>query len=306
MIRNFKIGDFIDETLLVVSSEIKFTKDQKPYLLMYLTDGYDTIKAKFWEYKNNFSISKNTIVDVSAVVKDWQGIKELNVKKIDINESKHIYDFAPKGNFNINEYLNVKLPNLIEKINNTYLRDIVYKAFMDNINLWKVIPAAQKNHHAYVGGNLKHSVDVVEKAKALADVIQNANSDLCIAGGLLQDFRKLWTYYFDGATIEITNEGRMLNHIVIGIRELEKYRNVENSKVMDLLQHIIASHHSKLEWGSPTTPLFMEAWIVAADMRMEVINEMSNKIEGDYLEKTHILDGNINFSISYVDRIMNG
>lgn len=146
----------------------------------------------------------------------------------------------------------------------------------------------------------------MKKAKALADVIQNANSDLCIAGGLLQDFRKLWTYYFDGATIEITNEGRMLNHIVIGIRELEKYRNVENSKVMDLLQHIIASHHSKLEWGSPTTPLFMEAWIVAADMRMEVINEMSNKIEGDYLEKTHILDGNINFSISYVDRIMNG
>lgn len=42
----------------------------------------DTIKAKFWEYKNNFSISKNTIVDVSAVVKDWQGIKELNVKKL--------------------------------------------------------------------------------------------------------------------------------------------------------------------------------------------------------------------------------
>lgn len=40
MIRNFKIRDFIDETLLVVSSEIKFTKDQKPYLLMYLTDGY--------------------------------------------------------------------------------------------------------------------------------------------------------------------------------------------------------------------------------------------------------------------------
>lgn len=179
---------------------------------------------------------------------------------------------------------------------------------MDNINLWKVIPAAQKNHHTYVGGNLKHSVNVAEKAKALADVIQNENSDLCIAGRLLQDFGKLWIYYFDGATIEITNEGRMLNHIVIGIRELEKYRNVENSKVMDFLQHIIASYHSKLEWGSPTTPLFMEAWIVAAadmlDMRMEVINEMNNKIEGDYFRKNSYIRWK--YKLSYVDRIMNG
>jgi 3'-5' exoribonuclease len=40
----------------------------------------------------------------------------------------------------------------------------------------------------------------------------------------------------------------------------------------DLLKHIILSHHGKLEYGSPKTPMFLEAFIVAA------IDDLDSKI----------------------------
>ncbi|MNK81929.1 3'-5' exoribonuclease YhaM [compost metagenome] len=157
---------------------------------------------------------------------------------------------------------------------------------------------------------MKHSVDVAFKSKALAALIPDANVDLSTIGGLLHDFGKLWTYMFDGASIEFTEEGNMIEHLVAGVKHSEKYRTEENSRVLDLVQHIMVSHHGKLEYGSPMTPKFLEAWIVSAadgiDAKAETIMEANSKSKpGDvYTDKIWSLENRQMFTQEYIGKVL--
>ena len=306
-IRDLTVGETVEIYLLVKSGSIRLTRAQKPYLAMELFDGNDTISATDWDYGNGEPPAKNAVLSITAQVTEYNNNKQLNIKAMTISD-KGVELFAPTGDVDVAYYVS-KSKELIEGMTNLHVKEITRRAFYENPVLWKTIPSANGIHHAFIAGNLKHSVDVALAAQALAG-LYGANEDLCVAGGLLQDFGKLWTYQLTGAIIEMTDLGQLVEHIAIGIAKLEAYRTPENSAVMDLLQHLVASHHGKIEYGTTATPRFLEAMIVAAadglDAKAQTIKEANAKAKptDKFTEKVWAIENRQLFTQHYVWELM--
>ena len=126
-------------------------------------------------------------------------------------------------------------------------------------------PASPAGHHAVLGGLLRHTFEVASIGRAIAGVA-GADRDLVLAGALLHDIGKLEAYSWTGP-FELTRAGTLLGHVTLGARMLDR-RVHESADVpcnpleLDLLLHLVLSHHGKLEFGAPVQPMTLEAEIL--------------------------------------------
>lgn len=127
-------------------------------------------------------------------------------------------------------------------------------------------PASPNGHHARLGGLLQHTCEVAHLALATAAVTPGADRDLVLAGALLHDIGKVESYRWNGV-FELTVPGRTIGHVVLGARMLD--RAVARAPhiqctlhELDLLHHLVLSHHGRLEYGSPVLPLSLEGEIL--------------------------------------------
>ena len=160
---------------------------------------------------------------------------------------------------------------LIAQISHKEIHDFVEAVFFKH-GLWdkfKSWPAAVTMHHAYTGGLLEHSVSVAIGAMDLArhySVFKiPVNMNLIIAGALLHDIGKLEAYNMSPAP-QVTLSGVAIEHITLGYGMFMRFAEIEklNNDITAALGHIIASHHGRLEYGSPVLPATPEAFIVSA------------------------------------------
>lgn len=297
-------------SLVVKQSDIKTTKSNKPYLSMVLTDGKQDIVSNIWDwYQDNYP-KINTVLRLTANVGEFNGNLQLNISYFTVDHETPLSNFMPREDFDINAYFQQAL-YLTSEIKDNDLALIVLHLFENYEALWKLQPGAKKVHHAVVAGNLKHCVDVAYKVRALASLIPDCNQDLALAGALIHDVGKLFTYKFEGIVIDFSLEGNLLDHIVLGMREVEKLRTESNSSRIDLLQHIIASHHGKLEAGSPVTPRCIEAVLVHfcddIDAKAQIFKELNanTKNDAEYTARSFALDNRIMVSRGNILRLLN-
>lgn len=130
---------------------------------------------------------------------------------------------------------------------------------------YETCPASPVGHHAEIGGLLKHTAEVAAIARGIARVTE-ADQELVLTGVLLHDIGKLESYRWDGP-FSTTDRGYLYGHVVLGSLMLE--RTVHSTVPMpcteaelDLLQHLVLSHHGRLEYGSPVAPMTLEAEIL--------------------------------------------
>ena len=80
-------------------------------------------------------------------------------------------------------------------------------------------PARRAGHHAYLGGLLEHTVAVATLAHETCQLHPRLNSDLLLTAALTHDLGRTREFTY-GAEIGLTEEGRLLGHLVIGERIL--------------------------------------------------------------------------------------
>lgn len=302
-----KIGRGFKGELVVLSSQIRRTKAGRPYLTLELSDGIFTILGNHWTYESDCTPMKNSVVHVTANIEEFNGSKVLNISNFyGTGTETSTFLHCP---VNKKEYL-ATLEVLIGQIGSKRLRVLTRTILKEHIEEYIQVPAGRKVHHNYPAGVLKHSVDVALKAKALAELTPEVSVDLCIAGGLLHDLGKVRCMYFDGLAIEHTTGGQLLDHIVIGSCILEKYKNDDTRELLTVLQHIIAAHHGKMEWGSPVLPCMTEAFLVhladMADSKAATVQGLQDKLAGTetFTEASHFLDGRRMLSQQYVKKLL--
>jgi len=285
LISELKVSQAATIPLVCMESSVKETRSHKPYVNMRLYDGINDIYANFWNY-NGPQPELNTVYDFHAVVDSYQGNLQLNVKSFDKNTSIHINEFAPASDYNIADVYKCAY-TLISEVSNDFFRGIGLWALEEFKDLWITVPGAKTIHHAYAGGTLIHSYSVATIAKAMAMSIPGADVDTCTVCGFLHDIGKLFTYAINGITIELTNQGSLLDHVIIGEQIILEGMNVTQrfDKEAIILQHIIAAHHGLQEFGAAVTPACIEAYIVyhadAVDAAAEQIREASKKASSD-------------------------
>lgn len=286
-IRELEVNQMVTITLVVKSASARETKTKKPYLQLEFFDGVDTISGNYWDWGGTNIPQANAVLDVKAQVTEWQGAKQLNVKGMTTNTEVPLSDFAPSSGIDANEvYSNAYA--LITEVKDDFLRSITLAVLEELHDKWLTVPGAKGVHHAYIAGTLIHSYSVACIAKAIAEHTPGANVDLCTVGGMLHDIGKLYTYKLNGVAIDMTDEGMMYDHIFMGAEFIGNY--ADNHYMMDetcrlkleMLRHIILAHHGRLEYGSVTVPLSIEAHIVyhadAIDAAAEQVRSQSAKV----------------------------
>jgi 3'-5' exoribonuclease len=179
-----------------------------------------------------------------------------------------------------------ELQGRIAGVTNPFIRrllETIVSANEPNLRVW---PAAQSVHHAYRAGFLEHVLQMAAVGEMLAKAY-TADTDLVLAGALLHDIGKLQELDYDLAT-SYSREGRLLGHITLGSAIVgQAAAAIENFPPLLLteIQHLILSHHGRLEFGSPVTPMTVEAFILSfvddLDAKINMVRQAIRDDTGD-------------------------
>ena len=105
-------------------------------------------------------------------------------------------------------------------------------------------PATRQSHHAYLGGLLEHTVAVATLALEACVLHPRLDQDLLLTAAIVHDLGRTRELTL-GAEIGISDEGRMLGHVELGLRMLdERARAVGLDEPRSLaLAHCVLTHH---------------------------------------------------------------
>jgi 3'-5' exoribonuclease len=107
---------------------------------------------------------------------------------------------------------------------------------------WRRAPCTRGGHHAYLGGLLEHTVAVGTLALEACQLHPRLNSDLLITAALVHDLGKTREFTY-GAEIGLSEEGRLLGHIVLGQQLLEPRLAGMGPERRVALLHCVLTHH---------------------------------------------------------------
>lgn len=155
--------------------------------------------------------------------------------------------------------------------------------------------AAERMHHATVGGLKQHSLELAAFALAMAHAVPEyagLSTDAIICGCLLHDVGKLWeTEVLRGIGIRRTTLGWGRYHTTIGPELIAVACALQADRLaaagvtsadIEHLKHVCESHHGdNREHGSPTPPRSREAWLIhAADLASARLRQLSDDMAG--------------------------
>jgi 3'-5' exoribonuclease len=156
-------------------------------------------------------------------------------------------------------------------------------AFLDDPEIsrrYRIAPAAKSIHHAFRAGLLEHVLSLCGLARPIVAHYNAAHEgtvdwSLMVAGIVLHDIGKIYELTYERG-FSYSTEGQLIGHISIAMRMLsDKLRALPDfpNDLRNLLEHMILSHHGKLEFGSPKVPLFPEALL------LHYLDDMDSKME---------------------------
>lgn len=263
-IKDLKVGDSIfGEVFAVKSYTRKASRNNKPYIDIELVDNSGSIRGKIWsdDIANCEEAEEGDVVEVNATVEEFNG-PQLNITNLKKTEKYEIGELQQKSQFDI-EKMWGDVKETMEGIKNPHLRRLLDNVFdKETTELFKGAAAAYRVHHAYVGGILEHSWEMLKMADGIKDHYPKINMDLVNTGIILHDIGKLYEYEIT-TTIGFLDRGKLLGHIYMGAEKVRE--NLPKDMPEDLADevlHIILAHHGELQMGSPIRPKTTEALAV--------------------------------------------
>jgi 3'-5' exoribonuclease len=278
-IAGLKPGTSITTTFLVRTKERKTARNGSAYLDLEFQDSTGTIKAKLWDCdSSDLAFEADDVVRVSGGVEVYQGTPQISLRKIvkcreaDID----LADYLPHGAKDSEELFNGLLKQ-IEQMPRGPLQTLLLKVFNDPevARKYKLAPAAMSYHHAYLGGLIEHVDSLVKLGERVCDHYSFLDRELILAGLLLHDLGKIEELNFS-RSFNYSTRGQLVGHISMGIEMVrDKIRLIPDfpAELWDRLEHVILSHHGKLEFGSPKEPMFMEA------LAVNYLDDLDSKLE---------------------------
>lgn len=315
-IKQVQINANVDTILRVYSAAIQKTKGGKPYLFAELGNKTGKIVATWWKLPLNYAApTVGAMLHVTGTITTYNGTTQLNILNAmpyDGPYAEEDFTIEVSNRITAGEFNSI-IRGIREELQK-YDASLMLAIFDDILegldDKMLTATAANSVHHAGIGGWAKHTAEVVYYTQAIYDTLPGAiqskvRKDLLLLGAFLHDIGKLNTYTFEAGVPVLTDTGKLIEHIVEGIaivreacnRVLADIRWINESRTslanqmytVKLLEHIIASHHTELEWGSPVNPVLIEAVIVGhADQlsaSLDAINAAIDESTGPWTAK---------------------
>lgn len=276
-------GQEADFFALLSEKQELTTRDGKPYFRVAFRDAKREVGLPIWNdsplaapCRNEWAVGE--FYKLRAVVQSTNYGPQLEIRKIRPVEASDVEDgfdpamCLPASRFDPEEMFAELLSIAEERIADKPLRQLVVDILEEHREVLLALPAATRNHHAFVGGYLEHVLNVTRSCVHFADKYAELYSDLeppldkdvVVAAGVLHDIGKLRELSIGATGAAYTAAGSLVGHVLQGrdiVREVAAGRSIDAEKLLRL-EHAIIAHQRLPEWGAPKPPMTPEALIV--------------------------------------------
>lgn len=236
-------------------------------LMLTVGDKSGTMAAVIWDKAQELhsSLTVDQVYLFQGKVGEYRGKPQLVIHRVQPLALTEVDpgDYVASGAFD-REVLWQRLAAVIQSIQEPNLQALLTSIFDEPTRRRFILaPGGREVHHAYVGGLLEHTLEVVAYANTmLTEQGSNLNRDLLLTGCILHDIGKVEEYNLQSLTFQLTDEGRLLGHPQIGAQMVAQAASSIPGFPNELrleLEHMLLSHHGQPEWGAVQPPKTINA-----------------------------------------------
>lgn len=283
-VTDIKDKERVESPFLITKKDSGVSKANKTYLILKLQDKTGEMDARVWDRAEEIgaSFDKGDVVIVKGSGNEYQNSVQLNVSSIiPLSDGDYdLRDFMP-ASVRPSEDMMLDLETIVSNMEDKFLRTLVQSILNDDEIRPKFMlaPAAKTIHHAFLGGLLEHVLSLCGLVNQVCIHYPKLNKDLIMTGAILHDICKVYELSYDRG-FDYTDEGKLLGHISMEMEMVPKYINKIKGfpdKLKLAVQHMLLSHHSRLDFGSPKRPKILEALVLGY---LDDLDSKINLVEG--------------------------
>jgi len=238
-------GDEVDGVYACTRKDRLTGRSGQPYLALELRDRTATIPARAFRDADVLAgrFDRGDLVRVRGRVERFRDEIQVDVRAISRAEGADPAAFLPVAYRDMEE-LDGFLEHLAREVH-----DRGYRALMERLlgdeelrAAWRRAPCTRSGHHAYLGGLLEHTVAVATLAHETTILHPRLNSDLLLSAAIVHDLGKTREFAY-GAEIALSEEGRMLGHLVLGQQIVDRHSGDLDEARRLALAHCLLCHH---------------------------------------------------------------
>lgn len=247
-IASLEPGQPVEGIFAVRRKERRLTRRGAPYLALTLADASGSAQAMIFDQPDFFAeqFAEGDRVRIAGRVAGRDGRIQITISHLrPAGDEAAPGDLLPRSHRDPEELFGFVL-HLADEVSDPALRRLLDHLTGDDdlAGAWRTMPCTRSGHHAYMGGLIEHTVGVAALAQTLCTWHPRLDADLLLAGALVHDIGHARAFRL-GATFELTEEGRLLGHLALGDRIVERAARatgLADDRRLALL-HTIGWHH---------------------------------------------------------------
>ena len=238
-------GDEVDGVFACTRKDRLLARSGAPYLVLELRDKTGALPARAFRDADLLGgrFDRGDLVRVRGRVERFRDELQVDVQAIERATGADPAAFLPRAYRDLDE-LDGFLEHLASEVHDPDYRALLGALLADDALRadWRRAPCTRGGHHAYLGGLLEHTVAVGTLALDTCQLHPRLNSDLLITAALVHDLGKIREFTY-GAEIGISDEGRLLGHVTLGLQLIEARAGAVPADKRLALAHCVLTHH---------------------------------------------------------------
>ena len=309
-IKNKMNNETFQDAFYLKEFKADVARNKKEFANILLMNKNGTYMSKLWDLteEKKMVLEKAKLILVKGTINEYLGNKQIIINnfKVDDGSKVDIKHLVKTSETDIDEIMSF-INNTVDNFENNTIK-LITKEILDKYSYeFRYIGGAKTNHHNYYSGLAEHTYNILLDCMDVSKRYKNINYDLLFAGAILHDIGKIKEFVYDsetGIVSDYTREGELIGHLVMGSQEvalaeqklLLAGEEIDHKMVVNL-QHLILSHHGKLEYGSPKLPSMPEADILSKMDSLDCYQEMFTTViseipdDQEFSSRQYALDG---------------
>jgi 3'-5' exoribonuclease len=243
-------GQPVDAIFACTRKDRLTTRSGSPYLALELRDRTGALAGRAFRDADVLAgrFDRGDLVRVRGRVERFRD--ELQIEVVAISRATpgeaDPAAFLPAAYRDLDE-LDGFLEHLASEVRDTGFRGLLDGLLGDEVlrAALRRAPATRAGHHAYLGGLLEHTVAVATLAAETCALHPRLDSELLVTAAIVHDLGRTREFTY-GAEIGLSEEGRLLGHVELGLRLLDE-RAARVPALDDArrlaLAHCVLTHH---------------------------------------------------------------
>lgn len=274
LIRDLDPNELVEGVFALHNCQLGQTKTGKPFIKCMLADRSARTPGRMWNATNELfrQLPTDGFVWIVGQTQPYQGEMQIIIQQIKAVEpsQEELQELLPSTEYDVEEMF-AEVSACLRGLTHPPLR-VLGEAYLQDEALmarFQRAPAAMVLHHAYIGGLLEHTLNMLHLAEVICPLYDDLNREVVLMGIFLHDLGKCaeleWATGF-----RYSDEGQLVGHIARGVIWLQAKADqcaaegtVIPAPLLQVLHHIIVSHHGTPEFGALKIPATPEAIAVS-------------------------------------------